>query len=124
MSLAEDKYEYIDLGYILEIADGDEDFVAHMLDAYLVSIPENIDKLVAAADVGDCKRVLFCAHTLKGSFNFIGSTAIADMLGTLERICYEPQQKAGIPGLVAEIVLLAGKATAEVTSILKKLKNK
>ncbi|GAA4460189.1 hypothetical protein GCM10023093_02420 [Nemorincola caseinilytica] len=124
MISSEDKYEYIDMAYILDVADGDDSFMEQMIDTYLVSIPENMDKMIAAARNNDMPQIAFSAHTLKGAFSFIGSTVLFHMLDTVERYCADEQRTAEIPDLITEIVPLAAKATGEMRAVLQKLHQK
>jgi HPt (histidine-containing phosphotransfer) domain-containing protein len=111
------EYKYIDLAYILEVADGDMSFIEQMISTYLLSIPDNIDKLAAAAANGDNDKVTFYAHTLKGAFNFIGNTQLSDMCDLLEQYYHEADDRKKVQAIVSRISELAACATAELATV-------
>jgi HPt (histidine-containing phosphotransfer) domain-containing protein len=111
------EYNYIDLAYILDVADGDKDFIEQMISTYLVSIPENINKLAIAASNGENEQVSFYAHTLKGAFNFIGNTQLSGMCDLLEQSYLESGDNTRIADIVSSISELAAHATAELATV-------
>lgn len=117
----EDRYEYINLAYILEVADGDEGFIKESISTYFTSIPENITAMIAAINAHDCDTVAFHAHTLKGAFNFVGNSRLAEICDTLEENCHKKENHHLVPGLIAEIIPLANKTVAELQLVLSRL---
>lgn len=124
MISSEDRYQYINLAYILEVADGDEGFIKESISTYLSSIPESITKMIAAVNAHDCETVAFHAHTLKGAFSFIGNTHLADLCGRLEENCHQPENHHLVPGIIAEIIPLSNKTVTELQAVLAKLTTK
>lgn len=78
------SYEYINLEYITEMADGDKDFVKEIVTNCLESMGPNIIKLTEAINVNDIQEVRFLTHKLKGSFRFVGSNTLGDMMEAIE----------------------------------------
>jgi HPt (histidine-containing phosphotransfer) domain-containing protein len=121
MISAQDRYQHINLSYILDVADGDEDFIKESISTYLTSIPENITSMIAAVNAHNCELVNFHAHTLKGAFNFVGNGKLAALCDTLEGYCHDKDQHERIPAIIAEIIPLANKTVIDLEMVLSKL---
>lgn len=67
------------------------DFVAHVINLYLVESPKLIEKLKLAADAADVTGIASAAHTLKSSSANLGAT-------TLTRLCDDIQASARTAG--------------------------
>lgn len=124
MISADDRYQYINLGYILDVADGDEEFIKESIGTYFTSIPENITNMVAAVNAHNCDIVSFHAHTLKGAFSFVGNTRLAELCDLLEAYCKDKDQHERVPAVIAEIIPLANKTVTDLQMVLSKLREK
>ncbi|MES2701261.1 MAG: Hpt domain-containing protein [Bacteroidota bacterium] len=114
---AEQKYEHINLEYINEMADGDNEFLVQIIANYLSSIPDTRDKLVAAADTADYKQCIFYAHKLKGTFQFIGCFQLAGMFEEIEELSHGAHGIDRVRQLVAEIVKISAAITTELGDV-------
>ncbi len=123
MISTEDRYEYIDLTYLINVAEGDESFVEETINTYLVSIPHEMNELKVAISTGNCDQAAFHAHTLKGAFNFVGASRLADMCSTLEDCCHTEDKKGKVPEIIEQIEPLAARATAELHTVLYRMKH-
>ena len=119
--MPENNYKYIDLETILEMADGESDFIVSIISVYLSSIPESLDKLKEASVNKDKENTVFFVHKLKGSFNFIGCTALTDIFLKIEECCTIGEHMEEIPSLVKEVEILAGAVTLELKDVLDKV---
>lgn len=124
MISTEDRYQYINLAYILDVADGDEEFIRESIGTYFTSIPANITNMIAAINAHNCELVSFHAHTLKGAFNFVGNTRLAQLCDTLEEYCRNKDQHEQVPAVIAEIIPLANKTVTDLQMVLSKLRAK
>jgi HPt (histidine-containing phosphotransfer) domain-containing protein len=115
------QYKYISLEYINELADDDDDFVEQMIHAYLNSIPVNLGKLAAAIESNDLEEIIFHAHKLKGSFNFIGCTQIGEVFLQVESYCKNEADIPKIKDCMVEIIDAADRVTAELQDVLAEL---
>lgn len=118
--IPENNYEYIDLENILEMADGESDFIISIISVYLTSIPESLEKLVAASADNNTEDIVFYVHKLKGSFNFIGCTLLTDLFLKMEEYCGNREHMEEIPAMVAEVEKLANKVTLELKDVMEK----
>lgn len=77
-------YKHINLEYILELAGGENEFVAEMIETYLETVGPNIRLLRDAVAANNAESITFLSHKLKGSFRFIGCTEPGDMMEEIE----------------------------------------
>lgn len=87
------NYQYIDLEYIYDLADGDNDFAVEILTGCIETIGPNMKKLAEAVKANDEEAALFLTHKLKGSFRFVGCNADGDTVEEMEKLL---EAKAGI----------------------------
>ena len=113
------NYEYLDMEYIHDMADGDDDFLVHIIGVYLRTIPDDVQKLVEVSEQKDIAQVVFYAHKLKGSFNFIGCHKMTDVFDKMEATCAYPDQHHLIPAMVATVVDISNKTTKELEYLLQ-----
>lgn len=92
-------YRYISIDAINEMADGEKDFIADILNNCLETMGPNIHILQDAVRGNDTQSVLFQAHKLKGSFRFIGANEIASLMEQTEN----ETKAAGITDKVKEL---------------------
>ncbi|PQJ10456.1 hypothetical protein CJD36_010800 [Flavipsychrobacter stenotrophus] len=119
--MPENNYRYIDLETILEMADGESDFIISIISVYLTSIPESLEQLILASGNNDTENIVFYVHKLKGSFNFIGCTLLTDIFLKIEAYCTSGEHMEEIPALVAEVEKLAAEVTLELQDVMEKV---
>lgn len=78
------RYQYIDLDYITEMADGDVVFVIEMINDYKTKIPEYIADLNKAASDKNTDEVKFYAHKLASSFMMMGAKQLNEIAVKIE----------------------------------------
>lgn len=116
--------QYLNLEYLNEMAEGEDEFLIDIIAVYLTSIPGNLKKLAAAIENHDRANMLFFAHKLKGSFNFIGSAQISAVFNEIEELAELDGSHLKIPPLFAEITRMSDSITAGLQDLLQELKNK
>ncbi|WP_114790570.1 response regulator [Niabella yanshanensis] len=84
MAIATDNYRYINLEYIMELAGGENEFVAEIIESYLETVGPNIRLLRDAITSNNAEAVTFLSHKLKGSFRFIGCTEPGNIMEAIE----------------------------------------
>lgn len=82
--MTDNRYEFIDTTYLNELSDNDEEFIKDIINDFLNIVPESLLELEKAVNNKSIKDINFYAHKLKGSFRFIGSNKIADILFEIE----------------------------------------
>lgn len=72
MTIANSSADVFDLQSVLDMVDGELDFVRDLVDMYLSNFPEQNDELRAAFAAGDAEKVRKVAHRLKSSTGNLG----------------------------------------------------
>ncbi|MBL8086856.1 MAG: Hpt domain-containing protein [Chthonomonas sp.] len=70
--------KFLDLTRLLEVADGDTEFVTQVLTEYAHTVPELLTELQTAIDHEDLLGVQSRAHDLKGTSQTVGAYALAE----------------------------------------------
>jgi len=73
----------------LEIVGGDRSILARILETLLSECPEVMDRLEGAFRLGDAGQVESVAHTLRGSWRFIGADSLQQLCGRIETLAEE-----------------------------------
>lgn len=97
------NYEHLNLEYIYELADGDDSFIKEIIDTFLTTTPKNLIKLEEAVANRNAADIVFFAHKLKGTFNFIGSTQLSDTFTIIESLSEDVNKYAEITKLLTLI---------------------
>ncbi len=72
--------------YLNEVAGGDSEFIAELLQDFLSAVPELIAQIEQAVQGSDASSLQHAAHTLKGSARSIGAESFAASALTLEQL--------------------------------------
>jgi CheY-like chemotaxis protein/HPt (histidine-containing phosphotransfer) domain-containing protein len=90
------------LDELLALAGGDHDFVAEMIDSYLTTAPDLLQKLRDASAQQDAAGLRLAAHTLKSGSKDMGATALADLFSRLETLGQQGELAAAA-ALIAQV---------------------
>ena len=101
----------IDVGVLATLFDGDMEFVAQLLQEFIVSNSASRDRLVAAHESGDWDAVRQAAHKLAGSSRTVGARDLAAVSDAIELACMD-RRLDGIGALVARADRELGRAAA------------
>jgi HPt (histidine-containing phosphotransfer) domain-containing protein len=118
----EEKFEYIDMSFINDMSGGDNEFLVQMLEIYFAAIPKEITALQEAVRNDDSNAVVFSAHKLKGSFNFIGNKQLTKMLEKIEHSCDAVSDWQYIPPLTEEVAAMSAGILAELNGVMERAK--
>jgi HPt (histidine-containing phosphotransfer) domain-containing protein len=107
-----ESWEVLDLASLRELADGDEDFMSNLFDAFLASAGRLIGDLERAIDNGDEPGIRRALHTLKGASASAGACQIAEACKQVEESQdWSPEQW---PFVVATFRMLLSRVDAMV----------
>ncbi len=93
-------YKYINLEFIYDMADGEDEFVVEIVNNCLEAIGPNLQKLSEAIQAEDKQTTQFLAHKLRGSFKFIGCNDIGETVGQIEDMMKRNEPIAGALPLI------------------------
>lgn len=83
MSLDTTTYQYINLGYLTNLAGGDVVFLVEVINDYLTKEPENFTALSAAVGAESYPNIQYYAHKLRSAVQMVGAK---ELLSHLEKI--------------------------------------
>ncbi len=75
---------------------GDRDLLRELGQLFIELCPDQMAKIRAAIDAGDCERLAAEAHTLKGSASTMGAEQVVASAEVLERLARERQMDAAL----------------------------
>lgn len=111
-------YQYVDPAYIFNMADDEEGFVMTVINTFFETVPARVQKLSEAVKANNAEDILFIAHTLKGSFRFIGSMHLADIIEQIEQAYKNKMERSNIPNLLSEALEIYNKVELELKNLL------
>lgn len=79
------NYKFINLEYINEIADGENEFIVEIITKYIETVGPTVKKMADAVNANDAENAAFYAHKLKGSFGFVGCEDLANSASHIEQ---------------------------------------
>ncbi|HZE83352.1 MAG TPA: ATP-binding protein, partial [Puia sp.] len=98
-----------DLGLLEEI--GDREYFVDMLNAFLVTLPEELKELQFASGKEEYDRIYFMAHKLKGSTGMLQASTLMEILTKIEQAAKE---RADVTELVEKVSLLFAELEAHL----------
>jgi len=111
------NYEYLNLEYIFEMADGDSTFVKEIIETFLEVTPKNMNLMADAVAARNATDMIFHAHKLKGSFNFIGSTQLSDTFTQIESFATATDKHKEIEVMMTAIIATAASILADLKEL-------
>lgn len=107
----------IDLAYLRELADNDPTYIKDVLDIFLETAPEGIEKLAALAlDTTDWEATYKQAHFLKSSMSIVKVRGAYDMLVQIEKLARDVKEIDTIRSTTRNLLTVF----AEAKPLLKK----
>lgn len=83
------NYKYINLDYLRELSDGDEEFIKDMIQTFLINVPNYIHDFRKLKFNRDCAGMQSFAHKSKATFMFMGLEALSYDAALIEKKCKE-----------------------------------
>lgn len=112
----------IDLEYLHEISDGDNEFLRDLLESFVNQTPAMVAELLALIKNEDWDAVAQRAHKLKPTFEYVGLISIRENMEYIEKTIKKNGDLSLIPGMVDNLEPVVDGAIKEIREILKTLK--
>jgi PAS domain S-box-containing protein len=93
----------IDLSYLKEIAEGNNEFIKKMIRAYLSQTPGMLADMTKSIDEKKWKELRGVAHKMKPSLDFVGLHSIKQTVKDIEKYSNEESHLELLPGMVEEV---------------------
>ena len=75
----------VDLTFLNEISDGDQDFITDVLNTFLVEMPKDMAHLERALEAQDAVEIGRVAHKTKSTLQTLGLHELKDLAYSIER---------------------------------------
>ncbi|TVQ14982.1 MAG: response regulator [Bacteroidetes bacterium] len=125
MKQEEKKYEsLIDLDYLEQLSEGDDDFTISMLSYFLENTPGVINELKQFHKDKDWKSLRNVAHKFKPQLTFMGIKSVFNEVETIEQNAANEVKTDDIPALIKTVEEICSKAMEEIRSELEKILDK
>ena len=108
----------VDLSYLNELAEGNEDFIQRMIKAFLAQTPQLIAQMKDGAKNGNWQEVRAAAHKMKPSMDFIGIHSLKTVVAEIENNAHAQKNLDRIPGMIDEVDRVCEKAMHELEAML------
>ena len=116
-------YQFIDMSYLEDLALGSNEFKIEMLESFLNTTPESIDKMKGFISNEDWKGVGAIAHKMKTSFSFVGMENMVQLSKMIQDLGLAEERTSEIAGMVTELADTYKKAEVELKQELNRLQN-
>jgi PAS domain S-box-containing protein len=95
--------KHIDLSYLKEIAEGNNEFIKKMIRAYLSQTPTMLADMTKSIDGKKWKDLRGVAHKMKPSLDFVGLHSIKQTVKDIEKYSNEETHLELLPAMVEEV---------------------
>lgn len=114
----------IDLEYLNQLSEGDDDFTISMLSYFLDNTPTVFREMKQFYDEKDWKNLRNVAHKFKPQLTFMGIKSIFNEVETIEQAAASVTNTGNIPGLIEISEKVSIAAMDEIKHELEKLLDK
>ena len=104
----------VDLSYLKDISDNDEEFIKDMILSFMENSPLMIDEIKKAAEEKKWSEVGNIAHRIKPSIVFMGMNSIKDVVETIEANGLKGKNVDQIPDLIDRLEVTCKQAYEEL----------
>ena len=113
------KKKVIDLTYLKEVAQGDEQFMKHMIELFIKQIPTNIknaEEALAEKKPENFKQII---HKMKLPLATMGLSNAGKIVDTINQNILQPDFYEQVPLLLEEIKNICNDAIVELEEFMK-----
>jgi PAS domain S-box-containing protein len=114
--------EKIDLTYLREISDNNDEFIIQMIELFLQKTPGAIVDMNTSFKEQNWKELRMIAHRIKPSFNYVGASVIQKKLALIENYSESQSNLDKIEGLIQEVESSSKSVFSELETELKNMK--
>jgi len=105
----------LNLDYLIELSGGDKEFIAEIVDMFIVDAPEVLRQSQTYLKNEDFELLKITVHKLKSSVQIMGNMELAGLIQTIENNAANPEMHSTL----AELLINMNK---EVTTMVEYLK--
>lgn len=117
----QDKASVIDLEYLTQLSEGDDDFSISMLSYFIDNTPVVLNELKEFYDASEWKALRNAAHKFKPQLTFMGIKSIFEDVENIEQSANYVQNTDQIPPLITKVDQVCRQAIEELKMELEKM---
>jgi PAS domain S-box-containing protein len=121
-SVLREMGEKIDLTYLREISDNNDEFIVQMIEMFLQKTPEALDEMNRSFEQQNWKELRMIAHRIKPSFNYVGASRIQKKLALIENYSETESNLDKIGELIREVKSSSRTVFTDLECELKNMK--
>lgn len=110
---------YINLTFLKEISDGNENFFREFISLFLASAPKAISEMEKCCSSGEWDTLRQLAHKIKPSFNYIGLKELNQAAAKIEELASKKSDSVEIHSLIEKIRSVCAIAFVELEAEVK-----
>lgn len=110
----------INLDYLNEISEGDQDFIREMISLFIVNTPISLEEIRHSFEKNDFVKLKSEIHKLKSSFNLLGIEQVSQCIISIEKELERGGNNEKLKKQLNEFDELSHESLDEVRSIMKK----
>lgn len=110
------QYKYINLDYLIELSDGDDEFIKEMIHTFLINVPNYIHDFRKLKLNKDFEGMQSFAHKSKATFLFMGLETLSNDAALIEKKC-----KQG--NIDSEVEILLNKMEPAFITVVRELQH-
>lgn len=122
--MAYKNYKFIDLTYLYDMSDGDDQFIVEIIRIFTSQIPDELDKLNFAIERQEWSAVHHIVHKMKSSVNHVGVKSIIPVIQQIETCTQNLENLNSIKSLYLEIKTACLAAIEELDMEMELLGNR
>ncbi len=112
----------INLNYLKQVADGNENFIIEMIEMFLNNTPDALKEMNTCLETKDWVRLKQIAHRIKPSFAYIGLPDTQKTLAEIEKLSEETQEAPKVAELMSEVDTVCKSAFSQLEETLSTMK--
>lgn len=82
--MQEHGYKFINLAYLYDVADGEPEFIAQMINAYLQFATEDMEEVLTTAKIGNWEATGKAVHKMKSAAESMGIRKLGELAKEIE----------------------------------------
>ncbi len=112
----------INLSYLKQIADGNDEFIIEMIEMFLNKTPEALEQMNTCYQQNNWDELRKIAHRIKPSFSYIGLSGTQNTLAEIEKLSEEASQPEKVGELMQTVGATCKSAFSQLENALNGMK--
>ena len=111
----------VDLTYLETVCEGDKEFMQEMIQAFLTTIPDNMNEIKTLAGSGEWAELARVAHKMKPSVTFMGIEPLKEKIVAMESAAKQGTDITLMKQMIGEIETIVEQAVVELKRLVDEI---